>query len=219
MDSFSINSIISDSLRINYKFTRNSGKGALWYPSCGNDARIIHHPIFNSIYIRPSLYILNDIEDISCLYDAKIEHEILAEYKKGQIKGIDASLKLIEFTFKHSKYIKRRNVIFINSDNETVAEWLINEKIDISYMHNYHMGILGQFSYTETAKSFNSIVKKLNIQYLSVDVHWQCFSKEVIKEINRYRLLGVYSYENISNYKNFKLNEGFFQLYDLSKPM
>lgn len=219
MDSFSINSIISDSLRINYKFTRNSGKGALWYPSCGNDARIIHHPIFNSIYIRPSLYILNDIEDISCLYDAKIEHEILAEYKKGQIKGIDASLKLIEFTFKHSKYIQTRNVIFINSDNETVAKWLIKEKIDISYMHNYHMGILDRFSYTETAKSFKSIVEKLNIQYLSVDVHWQCFSEEVIKEINRYRLLGVYSYENISNYKNFKLNEGFFQLYDLSKPM
>ena len=199
-------------------FRRHNGNGPMWYPSCGGDARLIHHPIFNSQYIRPSFYIFNDVSAITSLYNSKIEFEVIKEYDNGQVQGIDASVHLIEFTFKRNKYIQRRNVIFINSDNESVAEWLMKEEIEISYIHNYHMDIRYQpFNYIESSLAFNKIIKKLKIRYLSIDVDWQCFSEEVKQEIQRYRLIGVYSYENVSKYKNKKMNEGFFQLYDLNE--
>jgi hypothetical protein len=50
--------------RLNNGTNTMSNQKILWYPACGDDFRVLHHPVFNNVSINNDICILNDTSNL-----------------------------------------------------------------------------------------------------------------------------------------------------------
>jgi len=94
----------------------NGAAKVLWYPACGNDFRVLHHPATNNVSIHNDLFILSDLksyeEEVDDILDGKDFHvmeNVSLHFR--DLLGVKCNFKSIMF---QNEYLNiRRDCLFI----------------------------------------------------------------------------------------------------------
>jgi hypothetical protein len=160
----------------------------MWYPSCGNDFRPIHHVAFNNFYIDPSVLIFNDI-------DQSIEFTVLTSIGGVEIitqntinrHGVDIRCFKIKVTYGGRNRIKE--MFFFQLSNREMFDFLIKYRISPSTLLLHRLNDLN----TPMEMSWIEAMQILRIEYCYTD-NWfnltllgeSTFRKELIDKSIRF---------------------------------
>lgn len=120
----------------------NSGTNAikpqkiLWYPACGNDFRVLHHPVTNNLSIDADFYILNDSNNYEEEVMTQVDNNPNFDCTSYRIKFPDLPPTAIccykKIAFDNGYVRARKNVLFLwGISFEQLLEIFIQKKSKI----------------------------------------------------------------------------------------
>jgi hypothetical protein len=179
----------------------------LWYPACGWDLRVSHHPITNNVFIHPDLIVANDlnnwdgelIENLMNINGLTIEHE-----EEIPIPSRPNGLAIFRsIVLQKGALVLRKSLLHLwGIETEDLYQFLSHSRINVNTIFSNRMRGISTLN-----TNMNTAMANLNTQYYISDLEYHPYhgtyqDAQGYARTNQLLLRGHYSYGVIGNYND-----------------
>ena len=176
-------------------------KESMWYPSCGDDFRPVHHVAFNNLYIDPDILIFNDADkEVDPAFVSSIAGCEVVAQNKLKFNGVEFYIFKLKVSFGRKNRIKE--LFFFRLSNKEMFEFLSKYKI------SPHSVLIHGMNETQYYMEIGwlKVIQKLGVKYCYTDT-WFNLSLKMESTFSEYLIRSNIRYISKQSYLGFSFGK------------